>query len=113
MLAALEDIAPVDAVRGNNDRGPWAASLPDTLELQFDEARLYVIHDLSQIGIDPSDRGFRIVVAGHSHKPVAQERAGVLFVNPGSAGPRRFKLPISAGELLVDGASGKARIVEF
>ena len=111
VLAALEDIAPVDAVRGNNDRGPWAASIPETLELQFDEARLYVIHDLSQLDIDPQDRGFRIVVAGHSHKPAAQERSGVLFVNPGSAGPRRFKLPISLAHLHVEGKRVRAELL--
>ena len=110
VLAALEDIAPVDAVRGNNDTGPWAASIPETLELQFDEARLYVIHDLAVLAIDPGERGFRVVIAGHSHKPLARENAGVLYVNPGSAGPRRFKLPVSVGHLHVDGRQVHAEL---
>ena len=110
LLAALEDIAPVDAVRGNNDGGAWAASIPETLELQFDEARVYVIHDLALLDIDPAERGFRVVIAGHSHKPFARETAGVLYVNPGSAGPRRFKLPISLGQLHVAGRQVHAEL---
>ena len=113
LLAALEEIAPVDAVRGNNDRGAWAASIPETLELQFDEARVYVIHEVTRLGLDPADRGLHVVIAGHSHKPVAQERAGVLYVNPGSAGPRRFKLPVSVARLHVAGKRVRAELLNL
>ena len=113
VLAALEEIAPVDAVRGNNDRGAWAASIPETLELQFDEARVYVIHEVSRLEVNPADRGLHVVVAGHSHKPVAEERAGVLFVNPGSAGPRRFKLPVSVAHLHIAGKRVRAELLNL
>ena len=111
VLAALEEIAPVDAVRGNNDRGPWAASIPETLELQFDEARVYVVHDIALLDVDPAERHLSVIIAGHSHKPAVRERAGVVYVNPGSAGPRRFTLPVSVGILQVDGKRAGAEII--
>jgi len=112
-LEQLAAIAPVTAVRGNNDRGDWAQQLRETEFLQLGELRLYAIHDLAQIDIDPHAAGVRVVVSGHSHKPRVDERDGVLYVNPGSAGPRRFKLPVSVGELIVDGGSVSARTVEI
>ena len=113
ILETLAAIAPLTVVRGNNDNGPWAEQLAETALLEVGEASIYVIHDLAQLNIAPSAAGVRVVVSGHSHKPVVEERGDVLYVNPGSSGPRRFKLPISAGELLVDGNSVSARVVEL
>ena len=113
ILETLAAIAPLTVVRGNNDKGPWAEQLAETALLEVGEASIYVIHDLAQLDIAPSAAGVRVVVSGHSHKPVVEERGDVLYVNPGSSGPRRFKLPISAGELLVDGNSVSARVVEL
>jgi len=113
VLEALRTIAPVTAVKGNNDKGPWADSLRETEFLKAGEITLYAIHDLAQLDIDPAAVGVRVVVSGHSHKPMVEERGGVLFVNPGSAGPRRFTLPISAGELIVEGRAVSARTAKL
>ena len=113
VLAALETVAPVSAIRGNIDSGDWAEALPETLELTLAGVRLLVLHDLKQLDRDPADAGIRVVVSGHSHKPVAEERGGVLYLNPGSAGPRRFSLPISAGELLISADLLTPRIVDL
>jgi putative phosphoesterase len=113
ILEQLAALAPLTAVRGNNDRGDWAERLPETARLQAGEVRVLAIHDIAQLGEDPAAEGIRVVVYGHSHKPLVREREGVLYVNPGSAGPRRFKLPIAVGELLVGGAEVSARIVEL
>jgi putative phosphoesterase len=99
VLKALSSVAPVTAVRGNNDRGPWANKLPETAVVEIGRVRLYVLHDVKELALDPRARGFAAVVSGHSHKPNAEERDDVLFFNPGSAGPRRFRLPISIGRL--------------
>lgn len=105
ILVELAEIAPVTAVRGNNDRGAWAENLRETEILQVEDLAIYVIHNLAEMDIEPAAAGIRVVVSGHSHKPVIEERGGVLYVNPGSSGPRRFKLPIGVGELvIVDGA---------
>jgi putative phosphoesterase len=108
VLDALMQIAPVTAVRGNNDTGDWAASLPTHAKLTVQQVTILVVHDLAGVGADPRSEGVNVVVTGHSHKPSISERDGVLFVNPGSAGPRRFKLPISAGMLIVEGAHASA-----
>jgi putative phosphoesterase len=113
VLEALAAIAPITAVRGNNDRGAWAASLRETELFKLGDVLVYAIHDLADLDIEPGAAGVRVVVSGHSHQPSVQQRGGVLYVNPGSAGPRRFKLPISAGELMLDGGAVSARIVEF
>ncbi|MCR6474529.1 metallophosphatase family protein [Variovorax sp. ZS18.2.2] len=113
ILEALVAIAPLTVVRGNNDREPWAGGIAETEFLKVGGVLVYAIHDLSQIDIDPAGAGVRVVVSGHSHKPKVEERGGVLYVNPGSAGPRRFKLPIAVGELIVEGNSVTARIVEL
>lgn len=110
ILDSLARIAPVTAVRGNNDHQPWAAHLPDSEWLQIGGLTLLVLHDLAELDVDPRGAGISVVITGHSHRPEVEERDGVLFVNPGSAGPRRFSLPISAGELLIDGAQRTARI---
>jgi uncharacterized protein len=113
VIEELARIAPVTVVRGNNDRGAWASALPETELVKIDGIFIYVIHDLAQLDIDPNGAGVRAVVSGHSHKPVIEHRHGVIFVNPGSAGPRRFKLPISVAELVIAGGSVSARIVEL
>jgi len=113
ILDELAAIAPVTAVRGNNDIGGWAQEIPETAQFDIDGVRLHAIHDLAELSIDPVAAGVDVVISGHSHRPLAQERGGVLYINPGSAGPRRFKLPISAGELLLDGRAITPRIVEL
>lgn len=113
ILDELGVIAPVTAVRGNNDRGSWAAELPVAEKVQVGTITIYVIHDLADLDIDLEASRIRVVVSGHSHKPHIEERNGILFVNPGSAGPRRFRLPIAAAELLVDGDSVTASITEL
>ena len=113
VLEALAAVAPVTAVRGNNDHGSWASRLRETELFQVGEVFVYAIHDLAHLDIEPRSAGVQVVVSGHSHKPSVERRDGVLYVNPGSAGPRRFKLPISVGELTVTGSSVSARIVEL
>jgi uncharacterized protein len=113
VIDELGKLAKVSVVKGNNDRGGWADSLNETELFAVANNWLYVIHDLSQIDIDPLAAGVHVVISGHSHKPLIQEKNGVLFLNPGSAGPRRFSLPISVAELLIDGESIKASIKEF
>ena len=113
VLETLRAIAPVTAVRGNNDRGAWAGGLRESELIRLEDVFLYVVHDLAAIDIEPGAAGVRVVVSGHSHRPAIDERDGVLYVNPGSAGPRRFRLPIAAAELTVEGARVAARIVEF
>ncbi|MBS0428036.1 MAG: metallophosphoesterase family protein [Proteobacteria bacterium] len=110
VLEALGRIAPVTAVRGNNDHGPWAEALPEQHTLDIAGVRIHLLHDLGQLAIDPAAEGVQVVLSGHSHKPLVQSRGGVLFVNPGSAGPRRFTLPISAGALWVDGTQPRASL---
>jgi len=110
ILEELRALAPVTAVRGNNDRGRWARAVPLVAELKFGGVAIHVLHDLAELKPGP---GWRVVVSGHSHKPVVQERDGVLYVNPGSAGPRRFTLPIALGELKISGSTLRARIKEL
>lgn len=113
VLDELRCIAPLTAVRGNNDNGPWARAVAETEVLQVGEVFIYVLHDLADLELDPAAAGFRVVVSGHSHHPRIEERDGVLYVNPGSSGPRRFKLPIAVAELHIAGSSVKARIAEL
>ena len=101
ILEELQRIAPVVAVRGNVDTTAWAAVLPGTAVAEADGALMYVLHDLRALDLNPAASGFRIVVSGHSHKPGKTERDGVLYVNPGSAGPRRFQLPVTVARLNV------------
>ena len=98
ILEALRQIAPVVAVRGNVDTADWAKSLPETA-VAAGAANIYVLHDLNALDLDAKAAGFHIVVSGHSHKPGRSERNGVLYINPGSAGPRRFRLPITVARL--------------
>jgi putative phosphoesterase len=113
ILEALAALAPVTAVRGNNDTGGWAKSLCEAEYLKVGELIVYVIHDLAQLDIDPLGAGVRVVVSGHSHKPLIEERDGVLYVNPGSSGPRRFKLPVTVADLRVAGKTASARLVDL
>ncbi len=113
ILDALAAIAPLTVVRGNNDRAPWADVIPDTAFLQVSGVRLLAIHDLALLDIEPAGAGARVVVSGHSHQPKIDSRGSVLYVNPGSAGPRRFRLPIAVAELQIDGESVTARIHEL
>lgn len=113
VLSELSQIAPVRAVRGNNDRGPWAEAIPATDLLEIGATLLYVLHDLGELDIDPIATGCRIVVTGHSHRPAHEIRDGVHFVNPGSAGPRRFSLPVSVGKLTVVGVEVEVQLLEL
>jgi putative phosphoesterase len=113
ILAALAAIAPVTAVRGNNDYAEWARHVPDTAVAVAAETSMYVLHDLAGLAIDPVSAGHRVVVSGHSHKPLHAVRDGVHYVNPGSAGPRRFRLPIAVARLVIDGGRVDVEIVEL
>ncbi|RDU97942.1 metallophosphoesterase family protein [Trinickia dinghuensis] len=110
VLEALARIAPVTAVRGNNDHGAWADELPVATTLTIGGAAIHVVHDIADLDIDASAQRIDAVVTGHSHKPSIVTRDGVLFVNPGSAGPRRFKLPVSAGRLIVEQGRVRAEL---
>ena len=102
ILAPLAELAPLTVVRGNNDRGEWAATLPHSVTVELGGVSIHIVHDLKELSIDPRAAGVRVVVSGHSQKPASIERDGVLYVNPGSAGRRRFTLPISVGELVIE-----------
>ena len=110
VIDRLGEVAPVHVVCGNIDQGSWAAALPMTELVEVGDHRFFVLHDIAQLDVDPVAAGFAAVVFGHSHRPSIETRNGVLFLNPGSAGPRRFKLPVSIGELLIDGNSVVARL---
>ena len=106
-------MAPVTAVRGNNDRGPWAEAIAEREMVELGGTWFYVLHDLAELDIDPAAAGVRVVVAGHSHKPACEERDGVFYVNPGSAGPRRFTLPIAVARVEVRGEAIEVRHAEL
>ena len=113
VLEPLATIAPVTAVRGNNDRAPWAQRIAETEWLRFGEITLHVLHDLADLAIDPAAAGVDVVVSGHSHRPKIERRGGVLYVNPGSAGPVRFHLPVSVALMQIVGREVSVRIVEL
>ncbi len=113
ILDELAAVAPLIAVRGNNDSQPWSARLRETELIRIGGIFAYVIHDLAELDIDPDAAGVRVVISGHSHKPQVTERDGILYVNPGSCGPRRFKLPVSVAELIVTGSDVCARTIEL
>lgn len=110
ILEGLRAIAPVTAVRGNNDRGAWAEGIAEREMLQLGGAWFYLLHDLAELDIDPAAAGVQVVVTGHSHKPALERRDGVIYMNPGSAGPRRFRLPVSVGRAVVEGAGVEASL---
>jgi len=113
ILDDLGTLAPVVAVRGNMDREGWAYSLPLNETVALKNSLIHVIHDLSRIDLDPAASGMRVVISGHSHMPAVIQKDGVLFLNPGSAGPRRFKLPLSVALLHIRGKSVKAEVVQL
>jgi putative phosphoesterase len=113
ILDQLAALAPLIAVKGNNDRQPWAAHLPESEMMRVGGVFVYVIHDISQLDIEPRAAGVQVIVSGHSHKPLIEQRDGILYVNPGSCGPRRFTLPISLGEMIVEGTKVRVRTVEL
>jgi putative phosphoesterase len=113
VLDALQAIAPVVAVRGNNDKGDWAQALPEVEVVEVEGMALYVLHDINELDLDPKAAGFHAVISGHSHRPGMDKRQGVLFLNPGSAGPRRFKLPVSVARLIIHTGVIEAQLVEL
>ena len=113
ILDELRTIAPVTAIRGNIDKGSWARRLPDTEVVEAGGISIYVLHDLARLDLKPEAAGFRVVIYGHSHVPKQEMRGGVLYFNPGSAGPRRFKLPVTVGRLNLEGGKVRAEIVNI
>jgi putative phosphoesterase len=111
ILEKLASLAPVTAIRGNIDTGAWARKLPETEVLEFGGVSIYLLHDLAQIDLKPESAGFAVVISGHSHAPKQEARHGVLYFNPGSAGPRRFKLPVSVGKLSIERGRVRGEIV--
>lgn len=112
VLDQLRGVAPVVAVRGNNDKGQWAESLPDWEVIEVGPVSIYMLHNLKEIDISPVGQ-FQAVVSGHSHKPAIEEKRGVLYLNPGSAGPRRFTLPVSVAHLRISGMTLAATLIEL
>lgn len=113
ILEKLEQIAPVIAVRGNVDRDPWAKTIPETNVLEAGELSIYMLHNLDTLDLKPEAAGFAAVIYGHSHVPKQEVKNGVLYFNPGSAGPRRFHLPISVGILSIENGEISAEIKEL
>jgi putative phosphoesterase len=113
VLDALKVISPLVAIKGNNDTGAWAKALPDTQMVQAADTKLFVIHNVNELDCDPAVAGYNVVISGHSHKPSILTREGVLFVNPGSAGPRRFKLPIAVAKLFIQNRKINTELIEL
>jgi putative phosphoesterase len=111
ILEELRAIAPTVAVRGNVDRQAWAADLPAAQSVRVADATFWLLHDISRLDVDPKAAGFRAVIYGHSHSPLIAVRQGVVYLNPGSAGPRRFRLPVSVARLHVRGRTVRPEIV--
>lgn len=110
IVARLSEIAPVTAIRGNVDRAPWAERYPHTASVDLRGRRLFVIHDRNELSFDPRAAGYDVVVSGHSHRPRVETIDGVLYLNPGSAGPQRFRLPVTIATLLWNGGEIEAEI---
>ncbi len=113
ILTTLREIAPVYAVRGNIDKGAWAAALPTTEVVSYGDHQIYVLHDRNELDLTPAIAGFHAVISGHSHQPRIEILAGVLYLNPGSAGPRRFQLPITLGRIAVVENQLRAEILQL
>jgi hypothetical protein len=113
ILDTVTALAPLTAIRGNIDKGPWARKLPETEVVELGGISIYVLHDLGKLDLKPEASGFSAVISGHSHIPKQETRNGVLYFNPGSAGPRRFKLPICVGKLIVEGKDVRAEIIKI
>jgi putative phosphoesterase len=112
ILHTLRQIAPTISVRGNNDTGEWAKRVPELKTVQVEDVSILVLHDRKELP-DNRSRQVQVVVTGHSHRPSIERSDGILFLNPGSAGPRRFSLPISVARLKIDGSSASARLVQI
>jgi putative phosphoesterase len=113
ILENLATIAPVSAIRGNVDEDAWARRLPETEVVELGGISIFVLHDLAKLDLKPESAGFTVVISGHSHVPKQETRNGVLYFNPGSAGPRRFKLPVTVGRLTVDSGNIRAEIIRI
>ena len=113
ILEALAQIAPVTAIRGNVDTEPWARTLPATEVVNAGGVSIFMLHNLAQLDLKPEAAGFDVVIYGHTHHPKMEERNGVLYFNPGSAGPRRFHLPVSVGKLMIEGGKVRAKLVSM
>jgi hypothetical protein len=113
ILDRLRELAPVTVVRGNVDRETWAAALPDSDLVEFEGVSIYILHDLSRLDLKPEAADIRVVVYGHSHQPKIEEKNGVLYFNPGSAGPRRFQLPVTVGRLLIKNKKISAELIKL
>jgi len=113
VLEQLRALAPVIAVRGNNDRGAWAEAILEREVTRVGSVCIYMLHDLHDIDLSPGAAGFQVVVSGHTHRPLIEQRDSVLFVNPGSAGPRRFSLPVTVGRLMIEGPAVRAEVVHL
>ncbi len=113
ILEALTQIAPVTAVRGNVDTEPWGRALPETEVVEAGGVSVFMLHSLGQLDLKPEAAGFRVVVYGHSHQPKIEEKNGVLYFNPGSAGPRRFNLSVSVGKLRIEAGEVRAELLEL
>jgi len=113
VLEQLRSLGPVVAVRGNNDRGAWADAILEREVAQVGSVCIYMLHDLHDLDLSPVAAGFQVVVSGHTHQPLIEQRDGVLFVNPGSAGPRRFSLPVTVARLMIDGPAARAELVHL
>jgi uncharacterized protein len=113
ILAALAGIAPLTAIRGNIDRQPWAGKIPATSVLEVENVSIYILHNLAELDLRPEAAGFAAVIHGHSHAPKQETKNGVMYFNPGSAGPKRFKLPVSVGRLLVERGAVRGEILRI
>ena len=113
ILEKLSEIAPVTAVRGNIDKAAWAQKLPETEVLDTGGILIYVLHDFARLDLKPEASGFSVVISGHSHVAKQEPRNGVLYFNPGSAGPQRFKLPVSVGKLIVENGAVRGEILQL
>ena len=111
ILETLRTTAPVTAVRGNVDREAWARSMPENQVVEIDGVSIYMLHILTELDLNPEAAGFAAVVYGHSHKPAAEMKKGVLYFNPGSAGPRRFSLPVTVGKLMIERGAIRGEII--
>jgi len=113
ILEQLASIAPVTAIRGNVDKAAWAQKLPGTEVVELGGISVYVLHVLAQLDLKPEAAGFKVVISGHSHVPRQETRNGVLYFNPGAAGPRRFKLPLTVGRLVIEGTNVRGEIIRI
>jgi uncharacterized protein len=113
VLEGLARIAPVQAIRGNNDAAAWAAHLPDTLTIEIGAVTIHVIHDVKALAAQRLDAAVRVVVSGHSHVPKSYIEAGILYLNPGSAGPRRFRLPVCLAHLHIEHGVANPKVIEL